>query len=159
MKRYRYRLYPDREQCGQLARVFGCARVVYNDVIAARRNACRRRKSPSVSDLMKVMARSKKTEERSWLAEVTDVALQQSMRDADAAYRNFFDSLKSSRKGRTVGSPRFKSCKDHRDSFRITGRANFSVRRSGHTVARFGCRGSVGCTSPSRVVFRRHPPA
>ncbi|MDQ0092827.1 helix-turn-helix domain-containing protein [Paeniglutamicibacter psychrophenolicus] len=36
VKRYRYRLYPDDAQRGQLARTFGCARVVHNDVVAAR---------------------------------------------------------------------------------------------------------------------------
>ncbi len=132
MKRYSYRLYPDKEQRGQLDRVFGCVRVVYNDVIAARRNAhAQGEKSPSVYELMNAMARSKKTEERVWLADVTDVALQQSMRDADRAYQNFWASLTGKRKGRRIGFPRFKSRKDHHDSFRITGRANFVVRKVG----------------------------
>ena len=39
MKRYRYRLYPDKVQQGMIAQVFGCARVVFNDVVAARRKA------------------------------------------------------------------------------------------------------------------------
>jgi len=34
---YRYRLYPNRPQRAALARTFGCARVVYNDCVAARR--------------------------------------------------------------------------------------------------------------------------
>ena len=37
MKRYRYRAYPTPGQEQSLARTFGCARVVFNDVIAARR--------------------------------------------------------------------------------------------------------------------------
>lgn len=130
VKRYRYRLYPDDVQCAQLARTFGCARVVYNDVIAARKAAqVAGVKAPSVYDLMKAMARSKRTEERCWLGEVTDVALQQAMRDADTAYQNFFASLRGECNGRKVGAPRFKSRKDHRDSFRITGCANFSVQQ------------------------------
>ncbi|MGB9034817.1 MAG: transposase, partial [Paeniglutamicibacter sp.] len=132
VKRYRYRLYPDNAQRAQLARTFGCARVVYNDVIAARRQALDAgEKAPSVYALMKAMARSKRTEERAWLGEVTDVALQQAMRNADAAYQNYFASLKGKRKGRRIGAPRFKSRKDHRDSFRITGRANFAIRKVG----------------------------
>jgi putative transposase len=31
--RYRYRLYPSSGQQAALARVFGCARVVYNNVV------------------------------------------------------------------------------------------------------------------------------
>ena len=36
MKRFRYRAYPTEEQAMALARVFGCVRVVFNDVIAGR---------------------------------------------------------------------------------------------------------------------------
>ncbi|MGH3124544.1 MAG: helix-turn-helix domain-containing protein, partial [Streptosporangiaceae bacterium] len=37
--RYSYRLYPDASQAEALARAFGCARVVFNDALAARRAA------------------------------------------------------------------------------------------------------------------------
>jgi len=37
--RYNYRLYPTPGQQMALARVFGCARVVYNDALRARRQA------------------------------------------------------------------------------------------------------------------------
>jgi len=35
--RYQYRLYPSPGQQNALARAFGCARVVFNDALAARR--------------------------------------------------------------------------------------------------------------------------
>ncbi|MFJ6418485.1 RNA-guided endonuclease InsQ/TnpB family protein [Paeniglutamicibacter sp. NPDC091659] len=130
MKRYRYRLYPNLEQQNQLARTFGCARVVFNDVVAASRTAWRAgEKPPSVHDLMKVMSRSKKSMARAWLGEVSSVALQQSMLDADTARRNFYAGLSGTGVGKRVGAPRFKSRKDHRDAFRITGRSNFDVRK------------------------------
>ncbi|HEY3957782.1 MAG TPA: helix-turn-helix domain-containing protein, partial [Streptosporangiaceae bacterium] len=37
--RYSYRLYPTPAQCTALARAFGCARVVFNDALAARQAA------------------------------------------------------------------------------------------------------------------------
>lgn len=37
--RYNYRLDPTSSQCGALARAFGCARVVFNDGLRARREA------------------------------------------------------------------------------------------------------------------------
>jgi len=37
--RYRYRLYPSPGQQQALARVFGCARVVYNDCLRLPRSA------------------------------------------------------------------------------------------------------------------------
>ncbi|WP_438947719.1 hypothetical protein [Streptomyces triticisoli] len=62
------------------------------------------------------ITQAKRTEERAWLAEVSAVVLQQSLRDLDAAYQNFFDSLKGKRQGRKVGPPRYKSKKDTRQS-------------------------------------------
>jgi putative transposase len=37
--RYNYRLYPTAGQRSALARAFGCARVVFNDALAARQQA------------------------------------------------------------------------------------------------------------------------
>ncbi|WP_459648818.1 helix-turn-helix domain-containing protein [Kitasatospora sp. Ki12] len=37
--RYSYRIYPTAGQRASLARTFGCARVVYNDALAARKEA------------------------------------------------------------------------------------------------------------------------
>ena len=51
---------------------------------------------------------------------VGSVPLVQACQDARRAYRNWFDSLSGKRKGRTVGHPRFRSRKDHRQSIRLT---------------------------------------
>ncbi|MFB7329945.1 hypothetical protein ACFC0E_46400, partial [Streptomyces sp. NPDC056190] len=40
------------------------------------------------------ITQAKRTEERAWLADVSAVVLQQSLRDLDTAYKNFFDSIK-----------------------------------------------------------------
>lgn len=58
----------------------------------------------------KLITRAKQTVERSWLGEVSVVVLQQSLRDAEVAYKNFFASLKGRGKGAKTGAPRFKSC-------------------------------------------------
>ena len=57
--------------------------------------------------------------------------LQQSLRDAETAYRNFFASLKGERKGPKMGAPRFKSRKDNRQSIRFTANARWSITDSG----------------------------
>ncbi|MFF2118405.1 helix-turn-helix domain-containing protein [Kitasatospora sp. NPDC058184] len=85
--RYSYRIYPTVGQREALARTFGCARVVYNDALAARKDA---RKSgfpyPRSSDLQKqVITAAKGTPERAWLASVGVDPLIQSLRDLDAA--------------------------------------------------------------------------
>jgi len=47
--RYSYRLYPSPAQCDALARAFGCARVVFNDALAARQ-AAREAGEPYIAD-------------------------------------------------------------------------------------------------------------
>jgi putative transposase len=54
------------------------------------------------------LTEAKKTEQRSWLSEVSSVPLQQSLRDLETAYQNFFQSCKGERKGKKARPPRFK---------------------------------------------------
>ncbi|MEV6699487.1 RNA-guided endonuclease TnpB family protein [Streptomyces sp. NPDC051453] len=131
--RYAFRLYPDSVQQSALARAFGSARVVFNDALRAREDARKTAQPfPTAGDLSrKLITEAKLTKERSWLGEVSAVVLQQSLRDAETAYRNFFASLKGSRKGTRVGPPRFKSRKDARQSVRFTANARWSITDSG----------------------------
>ncbi|MFD7243402.1 RNA-guided endonuclease InsQ/TnpB family protein [Streptomyces massasporeus] len=138
--RYNYRAYPDAAQCDALTRAFGCARVVWNDCLRDRREAHAAGlpyvKSADLSRLR--ITQAKGTEERAWLADVSAVVLQQSLRDLDTAYRNFFDSLSGKRRGRKVGPPRYKSKKDARQSIRLTTNA-FRVQADGAVyVAKVG---------------------
>lgn len=127
--RYRYRIYPDPVQQQLLARTFGCARVVFNDAVHARQLSHRARLPyPDMNSLKRAMAASKATPARAWLKDVGSTALQEAVIDADTAYKNFFASLRGQRKGRKVRAPRFKSRKDRRQCFRITGLNNFAVR-------------------------------
>ncbi|MFD5217267.1 RNA-guided endonuclease InsQ/TnpB family protein [Streptomyces tendae] len=131
--RYAFRVYPDAGQRVALARAFGCARVVFNDAIRAREDARRAGQPfPTVAVLSRTLiTEAKQTAERAWLSEVSAVVLQQSLRDAETAYRNFFNSLKGTRKGPKVGAPRFKSRKDARQSVRFTANARWRVTGSG----------------------------
>ncbi|MEV8100718.1 transposase, partial [Kitasatospora sp. NPDC085879] len=130
--RYSYRICPTVGQRAALARTFGCARVVYNDALAARKAArMAGLPYPKSTDLQKlVITGAKKTAERAWLASVGVDPLIQSLRDLDSAYRNFFDSVSGKRAGRPVGLPRFKSRKDSRQSLRFT-RNGFRIRGNG----------------------------
>jgi len=160
--RYRYRIEPTCAQQQMLARVFGCCRVVFNDALRVRDQAYRAGVKLSDSEIQRrVITQAKTTVERGWLAEVPSVALVQSVNDSRRAWRNFFDSVAGKRKGRKVGRPRFKSRKDHRQSFRLT-RNGFSVRPSGRLfVAKVGevrVRWSRELPSePSSVTIIREP--
>jgi len=100
--RYRYRLYPNAAQTVALARQFRCNRVVWNDALAACREAG---KTISGFELLRRLTQTKKTEERIWLSEVSDCALRQSVRQLAQAFQNFFNSCKGKRNGTRSALP------------------------------------------------------
>jgi putative transposase len=130
--RYSYRLDPSPSQREALARAFGCARVVFNDALAARR-AAHEAGEPYVSDaeLSRRLTASKNDPARSWLGEVSAVVLQQALADLNAAYRNFFASVTGTRTGPKAGPPRFRSRKDARQAVRFTANSRFRVLDNG----------------------------
>ncbi|HBW57250.1 MAG TPA: transposase [Oscillatoriales bacterium UBA8482] len=110
--RYRYRIYPTDQQKGLMSQLFGCCRVVFNDALAYCQEQYREgNKKPDSKELSKRLTELKKTEEKQWLTEVSSVPLQQSLRDLEQAYSNFFKSCKGQRKGKKVKPPRFKKRK------------------------------------------------
>ncbi|EQD36777.1 IS605 family transposase OrfB, partial [mine drainage metagenome] len=137
--RYRYRLAPAPGQRQQLARTFGCARVVFNDALRCRedaRAAGERLRDSAIQS--RVAAQAKRTPERAWLAAVSATALVQACGDARLAYRNWFASRSGQRQGRRLGPPRFRSRKDRRQTFRLT-RQSFALRPNGRlSLAKIG---------------------
>ncbi|WP_329622680.1 transposase [Streptomyces sp. NBC_01255] len=129
--RYSFRVYPNGPQRAALARAFGCTRVVFNDALRVREAArAAGEPFPKTGDLSKLLiTEAKKTGDRSWLGDVSAVVLQQSLRDLDTAYRNFFDGLKGKRPH--TGAPRFKSRKDNRQAVRFTANARWRITSSG----------------------------
>jgi putative transposase len=130
--RYNYRAYPGPTHRQNLARAFGCARVVVNDALAVRR-AAHEAGEPYISDgeMSARLTASKKTPERAWLNEVSSVVLQQALADLNVAYRNFFGSLSGKRKGPKVSPPRFRSRKDSRQAIRFTANSRFKILGNG----------------------------
>ena len=90
-KGYKYRIYPNKEQRGKLARVFGCVRYVYNYFLTARTDAYAKDKtSLTYTKTSAMLTELKKDKDHLWLAEVDSMALQEGLRDLDRAYQNFF---------------------------------------------------------------------
>ena len=88
---YRFRLYPTPEQASSLAQAFGCARFVYNHFLAERSQAWKEHKeSSSFAKGCKALTALKQVPERSWLYDVSNIVLQQSLRHLDRAFQNFF---------------------------------------------------------------------
>ncbi|MHB1946190.1 MAG: RNA-guided endonuclease InsQ/TnpB family protein, partial [Metallibacterium sp.] len=90
-QRWTFRCYPTPEQEQHLARTFGCARYVWNWALRLRSDGFRagqRIGYPATDRRMTVL---KKQPETAWLNDVSSVVLQQSLRDLQVAFSNFFD--------------------------------------------------------------------
>ena len=111
--RYRYRIYPTTEPKTKLAQLFGCVRVVGNDSLAYCQQKYRSgEKKPTNAELPKrFITQTKKTAQRQWLSEVSNIPLQQSLNDLNQAYQNFFKSCQGERKGKPVKATKFKKRK------------------------------------------------
>lgn len=108
-QRYKYRIYPTPEQSIRLAQLFGCTRVAWNEALAFCQQSDKKgEKYPGFAGLCKRLTALKKAEAYIWLADVSSVPLQQSLKDLDVAFRNFFSSVTGKRKGPNVRMPRFK---------------------------------------------------
>lgn len=91
-KAYKFRLYPTKAQQELMLKTFGCARFVYNQTLAARKDAYTAGKaSLSRNDCVKLLPGLK--EQYPWLREVDSTALQSSVKNMDRAYQNFFRGL------------------------------------------------------------------
>lgn len=88
---YKYRFYPTPEQAEQLARTFGHARYVYNHFLRVRTDAWyEKQKRVGFNDTCNLLTALKQEPDTAWLKEVSSVCLQQSLRDLDTAFKNFF---------------------------------------------------------------------
>lgn len=106
--------------------------MAYNDAIAARREAwADGGRKLTDAEVSKRLTEAKKTPERAWLGEVSSVVLQQAVADANTAHRNWLAFLAGKRKGPKLGSPRFRSRRDHRQAIRFTRNARFAVTSGG----------------------------
>lgn len=108
-KRYTYRAHPTGDQQRMLAKSLGCARAVFNDFVAERGRLYQagfHREVSFAETSRRVLIEAKAPGgARPYLAEVSSAMLQQSVRDAEAGYRNFFASLSGTRKGRGSADP------------------------------------------------------
>jgi putative transposase len=110
---------------------------VWNDALALVRSTPAGEPWPNNADLQKqVITQAKRTAERSWLAAVSNIALQQSVADLGIAFKNFFESRSGKRKGRKVGFPRFKK-RSNRQSARFR-KGGFSLQGNQLFLAKLG---------------------
>lgn len=108
---FEFRIYPNKTQKQVINRILGCSRFVYNHFLSIRRDEWKaNRNSLTFAITCKLLTDLKKREETTWLKEADSHALQQSLRDLDRAYENFFKKI--------AGYPKFKSKHNHTQSYR-----------------------------------------
>ena len=111
---YKFRIYPNKKQEEQIQKTFGCCRFVYNYYLALRKAKYVGDKyTMNYYECAKDLTVLKK--EFDWLKEVDSVALQQSLRNLDTAFQNFFRRVKNKEKS---GYPKFKSKKNRHKSYK-----------------------------------------
>ena len=119
LKAIKIRIYPTVEQVDFIDKQLGCCRFVYNNCLAFRKDSYQNEHiSVSSSEAVKHITVLKKDNE--WLKDVHSKVLQQSVRDMNQAYDNFFKLHR--------GFPKFKSKHDNRQSCRFPKDAFIGVR-------------------------------
>ena len=128
--RWTFRCYPTPEQEQHLARTFGCVRFVWNWALRLRSDGYRAGERIGYPETDKRLTVLKRQPETVWLNEVSSVCLQQSLRDLQVAYSNFFD--------KRTGYPTFKR-KDGAQSANYTERGfSFEPKTKTLKLAKIG---------------------
>lgn len=90
--RYQFRFYPTNTQAKTLAKVFGCCRYVYNRALRLRADAwALDKKHVSYNATSAALTQWKKEPDNLWLADVSCVPTQQSLRHLNNAFVRFFN--------------------------------------------------------------------
>ena len=115
LRAYKYRIYPNKKQQELINKTIGCCRFVYNYYLNKKIELYKvEQKSMTYNACANDLKNLKNQYE--WLKEVDSISLQQTLRDLDVAYQNFFRRVKNGEK--EVGFPKFKTKKNPKQSYR-----------------------------------------
>ena len=109
-KGVKFRIYPNRQQKDLINQTLGCCRLIYNKGLAMRKDSFENGSKIGYKETSAMLTKLKRDGNFLFLKEVDSIALQQSLRDLDKAYKNFFNKL--------AKYPNFKSKHSHNQSYR-----------------------------------------
>ena len=115
-KGVKFRIYPNMEQENLILQTLGCCRLIYNKGLNMRDKAYKSGEKVGYVQTSSMLTELKKSDDFAFLKIVDAIALQQSLRDLDRAYQNFF-------KKRTR-FPQFKSKHNNHQSYRTLNQGN-----------------------------------
>ena len=124
-KGIKFRIYPNKEQQNLINRTLGCVRFIYNRGLMYRIEQYKNGNKANYTVTSAMLTFLKNQEDFAFLKDVDSIALQQSLRDLDRAYQNFFKKL-----GRY---PCFKSKHNHHQSYRTLNQGN-NIRIEGNKL-------------------------
>ena len=125
VKGVKFRAYPNKEQQNLINRTLGCSRMIYNKGLSMRNIAYAAGDKIGYNQTSSMLTELKKQEDYAFLKEVDSIALQQSLRDLDRGFKNFF--------AKCAAHPRFKSKHDHHQSYRTMNQSN-NIRITGRYI-------------------------
>ena len=109
-KGIKFRIYPNREQQNLINKTLGCCRFIYNRGLAMRKEAYENGQKIGYSQTSAMLTELKRGEDFAFLKVVDSIALQQSLRDLDRGFTNFFQ--------KRAAYPTFKSKHNRYQSYR-----------------------------------------
>lgn len=109
-KGVKFRIYPNREQKNLINQTLGCCRLIYNKGLAMRNEAYQNGDKIGYSQTSAMLTELKKSDDFAFLKVVDSIALQQSLRDLDRGFVNFFQ--------KRAAHPVFKCKHDNHQSYR-----------------------------------------
>lgn len=115
-KGVKFRIYPNKEQQNLINQTLGCCRFIYNIGLDMRNKAFENGEKINYSKTCAMLTELKRNDEFSFLRDADSVALQQSLRDLDKGFVNFFQ--------KRARHPRFKSKHNNRQSYRTMNQRN-----------------------------------
>ncbi len=119
-KGIKFRIYPNREQQNIIHQTLGCCRLIYNKGLAMRNEAYQNGNKVGYPQTSAMLTGLKKQDDFAFLKAVDSIALQQSLRDLDRGFVNFFQ--------KRAGHPQFKSKHNRHQSYRtINQRGNIRI--------------------------------
>lgn len=124
-KGIKFRIYPNVEQQDIINKTLGCCRLVYNKGLAMREKAYEDGLKIGYTQTAVMVSELKKSNDFAFLKEVDSIALQQSLRDLDRGYINFFQKRAS--------YPTFKNKHQNHQSYRTVNQKN-NIRIIGNKI-------------------------
>ena len=124
-KGIKFRAYPNKDQEFLIIKTFGCSRFIYNKGLDMRDEAYNKGEKIGYNETSAMLTELKKQDAFAWLKEPDSIALQQSLRDLDRSFVNFFE--------KRAKHPRFKSKHDNHQSYRTLNQGN-NIRITGKFI-------------------------